>query len=136
MRGLLNGWTWSEPWAHLLERRENQADQGRVCRRGSSDLGCKGCTTYRPNDVTGAVLETKKTDTPENTAEPELPLSAPTTTAHPMDEGDSGAVVYMTQPLDRPEALVRTLVAVVGNHEIGRDRLLIIDVEHAADHTT
>ncbi len=23
------------------------------------DLGCKGCTTYRPNDVTGAVLETK-----------------------------------------------------------------------------
>ena len=22
------------------------------------DLGCKGCTTYRPNDVTGAVLET------------------------------------------------------------------------------
>lgn len=21
------------------------------------DLGCKGCTTYRPNDVTGSVLE-------------------------------------------------------------------------------
>ena len=21
------------------------------------ELGCKGCTTYRPNDVTGAVLE-------------------------------------------------------------------------------
>ncbi|MDP7626205.1 MAG: adenosylcobalamin-dependent ribonucleoside-diphosphate reductase, partial [Rhodospirillales bacterium] len=25
------------------------------------DLGCKGCTTYRPNEVTGAVLETKTT---------------------------------------------------------------------------
>ena len=24
------------------------------------ELGCKGCTTYRPNDVTGAVLETRK----------------------------------------------------------------------------
>ncbi len=24
------------------------------------ELGCKGCTTYRPNEVTGAVLEVKK----------------------------------------------------------------------------
>lgn len=24
------------------------------------DLGCKGCTTYRPNDITGAVLETQE----------------------------------------------------------------------------
>lgn len=24
------------------------------------DMGCKGCTTYRPNDVTGSVLEVKK----------------------------------------------------------------------------
>ena len=23
------------------------------------ELGCKGCTTYRPNEVTGAVLEVK-----------------------------------------------------------------------------
>jgi ribonucleoside-diphosphate reductase alpha chain len=30
-------------------------------------LGCKGCTTYRPNDVTGSVLEVKK---PEVTKEP------------------------------------------------------------------
>src|SRR6185312_6989076 len=34
------------------------------------ELGCKGCTTYRPNDITGAVLEVKK----EETAEPELAL--------------------------------------------------------------
>lgn len=69
------------------------------------DLGCKGCTTYRPNDVTGAVLEVNRTETTGTATEPELPLSEPTVTAHPMDEGDSGAVVYMTQPLDRPEAL-------------------------------
>jgi len=27
-------------------------------------LGCKGCTTYRPNDVTGSVLEARP-ETPE-----------------------------------------------------------------------
>ncbi len=28
------------------------------------DLGCKGCTTYRPNDVTGSVLSVAETKTP------------------------------------------------------------------------
>ncbi len=69
------------------------------------DLGCKGCTTYRPNDVTGAVLETTSDAKKREQAEPELPLSAASVTSIPVDEGDSGAVVYMTQPLDRPEAL-------------------------------
>jgi len=69
------------------------------------DLGCKGCTTYRPNDVTGAVLEIKKDGKTADAAEPELPLGEATTTILPKDEGDSGAIVYMTQPLDRPEAL-------------------------------
>ncbi len=32
------------------------------------ELGCKGCTTYRPNDVTGAVLEVRKPE-PEVAAE-------------------------------------------------------------------
>ena len=51
------------------------------------DLGCKGCTTYRPNDVTGSVLSvSEKTET------------AP--------EADTGAdVVYLTEPLDRPAEL-------------------------------
>lgn len=68
------------------------------------EMGCKGCTTYRPNDVTGAVLEVgekKKT----TTAEPELPLEAPAKASLPKDEGDSGAVVRMFQPLDRPGEL-------------------------------
>lgn len=65
------------------------------------DLGCKGCTTYRPNDVTGAVLEVKgKSKKIEQ--EPELPLEAPNTKILPKDEGDSGAVVQMFKPLDRP----------------------------------
>ncbi|MFC3627938.1 adenosylcobalamin-dependent ribonucleoside-diphosphate reductase [Paracoccus angustae] len=51
------------------------------------DLGCKGCTTYRPNDVTGSVLSvSEKTET--------------------VPQADAGAdVVYLTEPLDRPAAL-------------------------------
>ncbi|HEX3500963.1 MAG TPA: adenosylcobalamin-dependent ribonucleoside-diphosphate reductase [Stellaceae bacterium] len=64
------------------------------------ELGCKGCTTYRPNDVTGAVLTVKK-EAPVR--EPELPL--PTPAAKPADIYEAGGVVYMTQPLSRPESL-------------------------------
>jgi len=44
------------------------------------DLGCKGCTTFRPNEITGSVLFT---DT----------------------KGSHDPIVYMTQPLERPETL-------------------------------
>jgi len=64
------------------------------------DAGCKGLTTYRPNDVTGAVLELNES---ENQAEPELPLEKPQ--AKPRDVFDAGGVVYMTKPLGRPEVL-------------------------------
>jgi ribonucleoside-diphosphate reductase alpha chain len=56
--------------------------------------GCKGCTTYRPNEVTGAVLEVKPT-----TAVVEAPRAAlPVPVTH-------DSVVYIAQPLDRPEDL-------------------------------
>jgi len=66
------------------------------------DSGCKGCTTYRPNDVTGSVLSV---DEPQHAIpaeaaiarEPELPLPPPE---------PRGGVVYMTRPLDRPEELL------------------------------
>ena len=67
------------------------------------DTGCKGCTTYRPNEVTGAVLETDTEEKSLLPVEPELPLGAPE--ARPRDELDAGGVVYMTQPLARPGAL-------------------------------
>ena len=51
------------------------------------DAGCKGCTTYRPNAVTGSVLTVSEA-------------------AEKAPERDSGAeVVYLTEPLDRPAAL-------------------------------
>ncbi|MGH7059226.1 MAG: adenosylcobalamin-dependent ribonucleoside-diphosphate reductase, partial [Stellaceae bacterium] len=72
-------------------------------------LGCKGCTTYRPNEVTGAVLAVRP-ESPARAAatrEPELPLPAPVPAASPKpaDIFEAGGVVYMTQPLSRPEAL-------------------------------
>ena len=66
------------------------------------ELGCKGCTTYRPNEVTGAVLELAK-PAPVANNEPELPLEKPQ--PRPADIYEAGGVVYMTRPLDRPEAL-------------------------------
>lgn len=65
------------------------------------ELGCKGCTTYRPNDVTGSVLEVKKEPEPEQAA---LPLDEPKR-SRSADIFEAGGVVYMTRPLDRPEVL-------------------------------
>jgi ribonucleoside-diphosphate reductase alpha chain len=47
------------------------------------DQGCKGCTTYRPNAVTGSVLSVAETPKP----------------------AVKGEVVYLSDPLDRPAAL-------------------------------
>ncbi|MDE2183403.1 MAG: adenosylcobalamin-dependent ribonucleoside-diphosphate reductase [Alphaproteobacteria bacterium] len=58
-------------------------------------LGCKGCTTYRPNLVTGSVLATPEPRR-EEADEPQLPLDLPR----------AADVVYMTKPLDRPAVLL------------------------------
>ena len=55
------------------------------------DQGCKGCTTYRPNAVTGSVLSV---DTSEKK---DIETSKMT--------GISGEVVYMSEPLARPKDL-------------------------------
>jgi len=69
-------------------------------------LGCKGCTTYRPNEVTGAVLAARE-EAPAQLAprQPELPLPPPAPSPKPADIFEAGGVVYMTQPLSRPESL-------------------------------
>jgi ribonucleoside-diphosphate reductase alpha chain len=59
------------------------------------DQGCKGCTTYRPNAVTGSVLTVT-----EAAAKP--PAEEP---AQARQTGDGAEVVYLSEPLDRPSAL-------------------------------
>ncbi len=62
-------------------------DDFRAVYMSAWDQGCKGCTTYRPNEVTGSVLSVAEADE-----------AAP--------EADRGAeVIYIAKPLDRPEAL-------------------------------
>jgi ribonucleoside-diphosphate reductase alpha chain len=57
------------------------------------ESGCKGCTTYRPNDVTGSVLTVTETAAePDDDASDETPKT--------------GDVVYMHRPLDRPDVLI------------------------------
>ena len=51
------------------------------------ETGCKGCTTYRPNDVTGSVLS----------------VSEASEKAHEADQGAD--VIQMSEPLDRPQEL-------------------------------
>ena len=78
--------------------------------REAYELGCKGCTTYRPNDVTGSVLSVEEPAIPAerfiavDPKEPELPLPPPTP-RHSSPRMEKGGVVYMTRPLDRPEDL-------------------------------
>jgi ribonucleoside-diphosphate reductase alpha chain len=60
------------------------------------DQGCKGCTTYRPNDVTGSVLTVSEAS---DTAPGETPDQVRG------DAGSGAEVVYLSEPLDRPAAL-------------------------------
>lgn len=55
------------------------------------ETGCKGCTTYRPNDVTGSVLSVSEAEAKSDGA-----------TAR---EASTGEVVYISEPLERPQTL-------------------------------
>lgn len=61
--------------------------------------GLKGCTTYRPNDITGAVLQSA---TPAAT---EQAIAEPASKPLPVQPRDAGAVVYMSKPLERDPVL-------------------------------
>ena len=51
------------------------------------DTGCKGCTTYRPNEITGSVLSVASEE--KSKSEKEI----------------DGEVIYMSEPLERPNTL-------------------------------
>jgi len=60
------------------------------------DQGCKGCTTYRPNEVTGSVLTVSETSDKSPGEAPDQVRGRAVT---------GGEVVYLSEPLDRPAAL-------------------------------
>ncbi|MBX9682349.1 MAG: adenosylcobalamin-dependent ribonucleoside-diphosphate reductase [Hyphomicrobium sp.] len=69
--------------------------------------GLKGCTTYRPNPVTGAVLmhEPSPAKGPSDAGDSAQPLGISIATRSLDPAARSGDVVYMTQPLARDNAL-------------------------------
>jgi ribonucleoside-diphosphate reductase alpha chain len=96
--------------------------------RAAYDAGCKGCTTFRPNEITGSVLSVAAPREPDPgptpAAAPQTPAAARPSPAvaapipaaivrdpvkpKPADRPpapEAAGIVYMTKPLDRPEAL-------------------------------
>jgi ribonucleoside-diphosphate reductase alpha chain len=90
--------------------------------RAAYEKGCKGCTTYRPNAVTGAVLAAEPAGDGARTARL-IPIagalatplagaqtgSARTALAlapRTAERAEGGDVVYMVKPLDRPGELL------------------------------
>jgi ribonucleoside-diphosphate reductase alpha chain len=83
--------------------------------------GLKGCTTYRPNPVTGAVLvpavlvpavhvpmtaEGEAASTPAPAVPASVPVAAPVAVPAALrDAGKAGDVVYLSKPLERDAAL-------------------------------
>jgi ribonucleoside-diphosphate reductase alpha chain len=63
------------------------------------DLGLKGCTTFRPNEITGSVLSIASE--PELT-QAALPLEA---VRDPALVAEPGEVIYMKRPLERHQVL-------------------------------
>ena len=58
------------------------------------ETGCKGCTTYRPNAVTGSVLSVSENKAPEVVSKDGEEPATP-----------HGDVIYISEPLDRPQEL-------------------------------
>ena len=59
--------------------------------------GCKGCTTFRPNAVTGSVLSISE-------SADHVPGEAPDQVRGDFPQ-EHGEIVYISEPLDRPQAL-------------------------------
>ncbi len=77
------------------------------------DLGCKGCTTYRPNAVTGSVLSVEK---PQATAEPAPELRVSQLTPRP------DTLIGSTYKIKWPESEHALYVTINDLEEDGRRR--------------
>ena len=73
------------------------------------DLGLKGCTTYRPNAITGSVLSRVVSTAPEATTAPGSPAKSEVANAavarRRSAAGRTAGVVRMTEPLEREPVL-------------------------------
>ncbi len=70
--------------------------------RDAYDLGLKGCTTYRPNNIRGAVLVADEKQPEPPASQTALPLEAPGLLHDPVERD---GVIYMSSPLERNTVL-------------------------------
>ena len=68
------------------------------------DTGCKGCTTYRPNEVTGSVLSVREQGEP-SAAPIEAVQAGPDPSEQAARRAEGGDVIHLMEPLSRPDAL-------------------------------
>ena len=77
--------------------------------RRAYESGCKGCTTYRPSELRGAVLQPAAASNSDSPEEGErLPAEAAVAERMPLEHTpieQDGGVIYMSEPLERPPAL-------------------------------
>ena len=72
--------------------------------RRAYDSGCKGCTTYRPSELRGAVLQAA-TPTRDRRSDGDAPEEARLLPAEQSPSEREDGVIYMSEPLERPPAL-------------------------------
>ncbi len=105
------------------------------------DLGLKGCTTYRPNDITGAVLAASPATAPDTRTEDQddqtAPMRAPPPAAAQQPDSATaptrfdGAVVMLTEPLERDPALPGYTYKLKWPGSADAIYVTINDIEHA-----
>jgi ribonucleoside-diphosphate reductase alpha chain len=98
------------------------------------DLGLKGCTTFRPNPVTGSVLKPSETARAEHPVElaPRSP-AVPLRPAGQVSTGDSG-IVYLARPLEREKALAGFTYKLKWPGSDHAIYITINDIEHDGRH--
>ena len=70
------------------------------------DSGCKGCTTYRPNEITGSILSTEPASAPVSTALTAATISLADKLARPTELAGR---TYKLKWVDSPQALYVTI---------------------------
>lgn len=76
------------------------------------ESGCKGCTTYRPNEITGSILTVKKDDQPTQSEQTEQPVAVADTALPVRPEELTGSTYKVRWP-DSDHAIYITINDVI-----------------------
>jgi ribonucleoside-diphosphate reductase alpha chain len=97
-------------------------------------LGLKGCTTYRPNAVTGSVLSPVAAAPPASSAAATITPTPPSAVALPpvaaRSTGAAGDIIYMSKPLERDTVLAGLTYKLKWPRSAHAIYITINDIEH------